>query len=31
MKNRFFAIWAKISLAMLIVLVVAFGLFVFSR
>jgi len=31
MKDRFFALWAKISLVLLFVLVVAFGLFVFSR
>jgi len=31
MKEQFFAVWAKISLALLFVLVVAFGLFVFSR
>jgi len=29
--NRFFANWAKISLVLLFVLVVVFGLFVFSR
>jgi hypothetical protein len=31
MTNQFFANWAKISLVVLFVLVVAFGLFVFSR
>jgi len=31
MKERFFAIWAKISMVLLFVLMVALGLFVFSR
>ena len=31
MTNQFFASWAKISLAILFVLVVVFGLYVFSR
>jgi len=31
MKDRFFAIWAKISMVLLFVLMVALGLFVFSR
>jgi len=29
--NQFFANWAKISLVLLFVLVVVFGLYVFSR
>jgi hypothetical protein len=31
MTNRFFAAWAKISLALLFVLVVVFGIYVLSR
>jgi len=31
MKERFFAVWAKISMVLLFVLMVALGLFVFSR
>ena len=31
MSNQFFANWAKISLAILFVLVVVFALYVFSR
>jgi len=31
MKEQFFAIWAKISMVLLFVLMVALGLFVFSR
>jgi hypothetical protein len=31
MKEQIFAVWAQISLVLLFVLVVAFGLFVFSR
>jgi hypothetical protein len=31
MSNRFFANWAKISLALLFVLVVVFGIYVLSR
>jgi hypothetical protein len=31
MTNQFFANWAKISLVILFLLVVVFGLYVFSR
>jgi hypothetical protein len=31
MREPFFAIWAKISMVLLFVLMVALGLFVFSR
>ena len=31
MTDRFFEVWAKISMVLLFVLMVALGLFVFSR